>query len=115
MTVPVKLWKGKARYLNAHFFPTNQKGWEKRWERMATTVDERGRVLIPRDMREEHGFSPGSPVIIESTADGVVLQPALPREEALRRLNGAINAKTRKRDAVPLDPLDVKKVWEPRA
>ncbi|MBI4393109.1 MAG: AbrB/MazE/SpoVT family DNA-binding domain-containing protein [Euryarchaeota archaeon] len=81
---------------------------------MATTVDERGRVLIPRGIREEQGLAPGSPVIIESTKDGVLLRPALQREEALRRLNGAINVKNRKRGVEPMDPLAVKQIWEPR-
>lgn len=80
---------------------------------MTTTVDERGRILLPKDMRDAHGLTPGSPVIVESEPDGVRLRAALPKEEALRRLEGAINAETRKPGAKPIDPLETKRIWEP--
>lgn len=79
-----------------------------------TTVDERGRVLLPKDVREAHGLTPGSPVIVESGPDGVLLRAALPKEEALRRLKGAINKRTKCKDAPLLDPLEAKRIWEPR-
>lgn len=51
-------------------------------------VDDRGRMVIPHDLREAAGIHPGSKVAIELGPGGeVVLRPALPMREALRRLN----------------------------
>lgn len=80
---------------------------------MAPTVDERGRVLLPKALREAHGLTAGSPVIIESGPAGVLLRAALPKEEALARLAGAVNRTTRRRGATPTDPLELKRIWEP--
>lgn len=80
-----------------------------------TTVDERGRVLLPKALRDAHGMTPGSPVIVESGPDGVLLRSALPKEEAWRRLEGAVNKRTRRTGAAPLDPLELKRIWEPSA
>ncbi len=87
--------------------------WENEWELMAKSFDSRGRILIPKDIREAHNIGPGSPVIIESTPEGILLRPALSKEEALERLIGAINGETRRQDAEPMDPVQVKAIWEP--
>lgn len=87
--------------------------WEEEWENVSTTMDDRGRVLIPKDLREAHGLQPGAPVIIESAEDGVRIRPALPKDEALDRLAGVVNASTRRGDAEPGDPLEAKEIWEP--
>lgn len=76
---------------------------------MTTTVDERGRILIPREFREAHGLTPGRAVIIEDTPDGVTVRAALPKDEALARLAGAIRAPAGKG---AIGPLDAKKIWE---
>lgn len=68
-------------------------------------VDERGRVLVPKDLRIRFGLEPGAPVIVEADADGIRLRRAIPRQEALERLAGIIP-----KDRVP-DPLDAKRIW----
>lgn len=78
---------------------------------MTTLVDERGRVLVPKDLRAQFGLEPGCPVIVEADADGIKLRRAIPRKEALERLAGVI-PKAAGRPTV--DPLDVKRIWEPR-
>lgn len=80
---------------------------------MVTKIDDRGRVLIPKEMRDELGLEPGCSVLIEADEDSVHLRPALPRNEALDRLMGGITEENARSDAEPLDPLDVKKIWEP--
>ena len=79
-----------------------------------TVVDERGRVLIPKNMRRAKHLTPGQPVQVDQTSDGVVIRPVLSRKEALKRLEGAINEKTLSKHAEKLDPLDLKKIWEPK-
>jgi AbrB family looped-hinge helix DNA binding protein len=77
---------------------------------MSTLVDERGRVLVPKDLRAQFGLEPGCAVVIEADADGIKLRRAIPRKEALDRLAGAI---PKGAGLAPLDPLDAKKIWEP--
>jgi AbrB family looped-hinge helix DNA binding protein len=80
---------------------------------VSTKVDDRGRVLIPKEIREKLGLDPGTSVLIHADEDGVHLRPALPREEALGRLIGGITEENASEGSESLDPLDVKKIWEP--
>jgi AbrB family looped-hinge helix DNA binding protein len=79
---------------------------------VTVTIDERGRVLVPKDLRAQFGLEPGSPVIVEADADGIKLRRALPRKTALDQLAGVI-PKSARRAAIA--PLDLKRMWEPRA
>lgn len=81
---------------------------------MATTVDERGRVLIPKDLREATGVIPGRSVRVFEEDGEIRIRPQLSPEEAIKSLFGAINEETRDPDADPIDPLDLKRIWEPR-
>lgn len=76
---------------------------------MTTLVDERGRILVPKDLRQQFGLEPGCPVIVEADADGIRLRRAIPRKEALDRLAGIIP-----KSAGPpaASPLDIKRIWE---
>lgn len=78
---------------------------------MATLVDDKGRVLVPKDLRERFGLEPGCAVIIEADGHGIRLRRAIPVQEALRRLMGIIPADGRKPS---MDPLDIKRIWEPK-
>lgn len=40
-----------------------------------TTIGQGRRVAIPAELCREHGLSPGSPVVLESTDAGIVLRP----------------------------------------
>lgn len=76
---------------------------------MSTLVDERGRVLVPKDLREQFGLEPGCPVIVEADVDGVKLRRAIPRDQALQRLAGAI---PRSAGPPPSSALEAKRIWE---
>ena len=41
-----------------------------------TTVSTKGQVILPKAVREHRNWSPGTRLIVEETADGVVLRPA---------------------------------------
>lgn len=82
---------------------------------MTTTVDERGRVLIPKDLREAARLEPGQPVRMELEPDGTLrLRAVLEPREFLDGLLGCINEETRDPEAEPIDPLELKRIWEPR-
>lgn len=74
---------------------------------MATLVDERGRILVPKDLRVQFGLEPGAAVIIEADVDGVKLRRAIPRQQALAALVGAIPKSKTSHDA-----LSLKHIWE---
>ena len=78
---------------------------------MTVQVDERGRILVPKELRDQFGLEPGAPVIVSAEADGIKLRRALPRKEALARLVGVI-PKSAGKPAIA--PDDVKRIWEPR-
>jgi AbrB family looped-hinge helix DNA binding protein len=40
-------------------------------------VGERGQVTIPKKLRERFGIKAKSPVVFESTADGIMIKPAV--------------------------------------
>lgn len=80
---------------------------------LRATVDDRGRILIPQELRQATGLTSGAPVVIEGTEDGVRLRRARPVDEALGRLEGAIHEGNRQAEAEDLEPEDVKDQWEP--
>ena len=42
---------------------------------METTLDRFGRVVIPKQVRDDLGLSPGSVLKVEERAEGIVLKP----------------------------------------
>lgn len=80
---------------------------------MTTKVDDRGRVLIPKEVRDRLGLEPGSRVLVDADEEGVHLRPAMSREEALSVLLGAISEENAVDRELSGDPLDIKKMWEP--
>ncbi len=81
---------------------------------MAVIVDAKGRVLIPQDLRDRFGLDPGTPVVVEPGETGIEIRSARDRLQAFRSLRGAINSSNRDPNAPPIDPLELKRIWEPR-
>lgn len=75
---------------------------------MTTALDGRGRVVLPKELRDRFGLEPGCPVTIEADGDSIRLRRAITRHEALERLTGIIKGGPRS------DPLDTKRIWEPK-
>jgi AbrB family looped-hinge helix DNA binding protein len=44
--------------------------------RKTTTVSTKGQVILPKAIREERQWSSGTRLLVEETADGVLLRPA---------------------------------------
>ena len=45
-------------------------------ERPTTTLSTKGQVILPKAIRERHRWRPGTRLVVEETADGVLLKPA---------------------------------------
>ncbi len=71
-------------------------------------IDERGRVTLPQDLREELALSPGDPVLVEKTEGGVVVRRVRSKKEVWRRLRGVITAKNA---VARMDPMELKRLF----
>lgn len=43
-----------------------------------TVISSKGQVIIPKAVREAHGWAPGTELIVEERPDGVLLKPLTP-------------------------------------
>lgn len=43
---------------------------------MTTRLSTKGQLIIPKDLRDRHGWRPGIELIVEDHADHVVIRPA---------------------------------------
>ena len=59
---------------------------------MIRQFDELGRVVIPKDMREQHGWGKGSPVEIIANDEYVIIKPYVPNSEKQRDIAALENA-----------------------
>jgi AbrB family looped-hinge helix DNA binding protein len=75
-------------------------------------VDERGRVLIPQELRRELGLDEGTVVDMEKSEGVIIMTPARRKHFSWKELNG-IKPKT-KRTARPQwpTPEEIKSIWE---
>jgi AbrB family looped-hinge helix DNA binding protein len=50
-------------------------------ERLTTTVSTKGQVILPKTIREQRHWEPGTRLVVEDTAEGVLLRaaPVFPR------------------------------------
>jgi AbrB family looped-hinge helix DNA binding protein len=74
-----------------------------------TVVDERGRVLIPEEIRESAGLTSGAMVAVEKARDVVVIKPLRRRKRGWRELCGLAPERTGK-PKWPT-PEEIKGIW----
>lgn len=74
-------------------------------------IDGKGRVTIPEEFRERFGLDPGEEVTVEVEDGRIVLRPRVDRDDARAGLRGCIDDETRRSDAKPTDPRDLKDDW----
>jgi len=70
-------------------------------------IDERGRVTLPQNIREELALLPGDPVLIEKVQDGIVVRRVRSKKDTSHRLRGIINAKNAVKK---VDPMELKRL-----
>ena len=75
---------------------------------MGITVDDRGRITLPQELRDELGIRPGQEVEVERTERGILLRTHATPEEFIERLEGCFDSR---KTGIPLDPLKAKDIW----
>ncbi|MGP8070598.1 MAG: AbrB/MazE/SpoVT family DNA-binding domain-containing protein [Candidatus Bathyarchaeia archaeon] len=74
-----------------------------------TVVDQRGRVLIPGDLRESAGLDEGTVVSVEKQEEGVVILPVRRGKRTWKQLCGLVPKRTGKPEWPT--PEDIKSIW----
>jgi AbrB family looped-hinge helix DNA binding protein len=68
------------------------------------TIDERGRILIPNQVREELGLRPDQRLRISTKGEELVLSPEVGLEEFISGLRGCVHGSK-------IKPEDLKAIW----
>ncbi len=68
-------------------------------------IEERGRVLIPKELREELHLKPGQKLIVEKRGKEIVIKPTINKNKFITELKGCIKKSK-------IKPMDIKKIWE---
>lgn len=74
-------------------------------------IDEKGRVTIPKSIREQLRLTASEPVEIAVEDGKIVIRPQFERETFIKTMRGCITTETRKKDAGSLTPADLKADW----
>jgi AbrB family looped-hinge helix DNA binding protein len=75
-----------------------------------TVVDQRGRVLIPEDIREDTGLDHGTVVEVEKEAERVVIRPIRESKRSWKQLCGLRPKRTGKPEWPA--PEEIKNIWQ---
>jgi len=70
-------------------------------------VDEKGRILIPKEAREKVGLQAGGKAKLRIENEKIIITPPVSPEEFIKELEGCI-----KEGTSVIDPLELKKMWE---
>ena len=71
------------------------------------TVDNKGRVLIPKEVRDKVGLQAGGKARLKIEKENIIIMPPISPEEFIEEMEGCI------REGPPtIDPLKLKKMWE---
>ncbi|MCD6325085.1 hypothetical protein CW704_04845 [Candidatus Bathyarchaeota archaeon] len=71
-------------------------------------IDDKGRVLIPKKFRDKVGLQPGVRARLKIEEKTIVIIPPISPEEFIKEMEGCI-----KEGTPSIDPLKLKKMWEP--
>lgn len=69
-------------------------------------VDSKGRIVLPQDVRERLGISPGTEVEIREEDGKAVVEPEDDPEQIIRRMEELMEEGAANRDPVPYEELD---------
>lgn len=69
-------------------------------------VDAKGRIVLPQDIREDLGITPGSRVTIHEEGGQAVVEPEDDPEAILDRLAELVDGIAEDRDPTPYEDLD---------
>ena len=71
------------------------------------TVDRKGRVQIPKAVRDKVGLQAGGKARLKIDKENIVIMPPISAEEFIKEMEGCI-----KEGTPSIDPLKLKKMWE---
>ena len=74
-----------------------------------STLDSKGRLLIPENVRKKVGMNPGSKVKVSVQDGAVTIRKSVAPEEFIRKTEGVIKKRSLVEQA---DPLKIKDIWE---
>lgn len=74
-------------------------------------LDDKGRITIPKSIRERLNLTPGDHVTINVKDDTVVIRSQISRETFVAEMEGCVNEKTRSGDPPSFHPEDLKTDW----
>lgn len=72
------------------------------------TVDDKGRITIPEDLREKLGIRRGSKVRIRLHDNDVVLASVIDPKEFVKKMEGFVKEGS---SVEKMDPLRLKEIW----
>ncbi len=75
---------------------------------MDTVLDEKGRVAIPKKIREQLGLKAGARMTVVTACKRVVLSLPVSPDEFVREMEGFVKTLLKE------DPAKAKKIWEPK-
>lgn len=70
----------------------------------SSTIEERGRILIPKELRKELSLKPGQQVIVERKEGGIFINPVIDVKKLSSELCGCVKKSK-------IRPNDVKNIW----
>ncbi|MEM0290097.1 MAG: AbrB/MazE/SpoVT family DNA-binding domain-containing protein [Metallosphaera sp.] len=70
-------------------------------------VDDKGRVLIPKEVRDKVGLKAGGKARMKVENEKIIIMPPISPEEFIEEMEGCIKEGTPK-----ISPLKLKEIWE---
>ncbi|MEM3426495.1 MAG: AbrB/MazE/SpoVT family DNA-binding domain-containing protein [Thermoproteota archaeon] len=70
-------------------------------------VDDKGRVLIPKEARDKVGLKAGGKARMKVENERIIIMPPISPEEFIREMEGCIKEGTPK-----ISPVKLKEIWE---
>jgi len=74
----------------------------------STIVDDKGRIIIPEDVRKKLGIRKGSKVKVNVNDDKVVITFAISSKQFIEKMEGFIKEGSK---VEKVDPLKLKEIW----
>ena len=68
-------------------------------------IEERGRILIPKELREEMKLKSGQKLLIERRGKEIIIKPAINSKKFVSELRGCVKKSK-------IKPMEIKKIWE---
>jgi AbrB family looped-hinge helix DNA binding protein len=69
-----------------------------------SSLDSRGRVVIPKELRQKLGLRPDQAVMVEARGEEIVIRPILRAEEFIEELRGCVRGSK-------IELAELKQIW----